>query len=174
MNKVAVFNSNFPLRSISLMESTLQLLKSALSIINLLLNHLTLLLKGHALILIISHLVLSFFKLKSNSITFLFRFSFLLVESINLVTHLRDGGIVFLPQHSQSGLMGYVGFIKFHLQLGQFFLTPGIERDLGCSVAASFFKFFIQLVQFSAESTTTLVSPCSGLSLSLQLFIQLL
>ena len=81
---------------------------------------------------------------------------FNLVESVNLFSHFRNGTIMFLPQHCQSGLMGDVApaqritkkyslrkvgkfnlLVKLHFQLCKFFLTPGVQGNLGGSVAAS-------------------------------------
>ena len=63
---------------------------------------------------------------------------------------------MLLPQHGQSGLMRDVGLIQLHLQLGQLFLTPGVEGDLGGSVASRLLQFLVELIKLPAQGATSL------------------
>merc|ERR1719334_2467240 len=105
MDKIAVFHSDFPLGAVCLMQCSLKLLKTTLSIIDLLLDKFALLLQTQFLVMIVHLLLLSLLEFKSNSISVLFRLGLGLVKLINLISKLRDGSIVFLSQHCQSGLM---------------------------------------------------------------------
>ena len=79
-----------------------------------------------------------------------------LVEGVNLFSHLSNGTIVLLPQHGQSALMGDVGLIQLHLELGKLLLTPGVEGDLGGGVAACLLELLVELIKLPAKGTTAL------------------
>ena len=64
--------------------------------------------------------------------------------------------------------------VKLHFELCQFLFTSRVQSNLGGCVAASLLKFLVELVELPAQSTSSLVCPCPGLSLSLKIFIQLL
>merc|ERR1719341_1368453 len=174
MHKVAVLHRNLALGAVGLMKSPLELLKPALGVVDLLLDHLALLLKGHLLILVVTQLLLGFLKFESNTIPLLFGLGLGLVERINLFTHLSNGAIVLLPQHGQSGLMSDDGLIQLHLELGQLFLTPGVEGDLGGSVASRLLQLFVELIKLPAQGAASLVSAGTRLALCLKFLIELL
>merc|ERR1719430_2722265 len=174
MHKVTVLHRDLALRAVSLMKSPLQFLKPALSIVDLLLDHLALLLEGHLFVLVVTQLLLGLLEFKSNTIPLFFGLSLGLVKSVNLFTHLSNGAIVLLPQHGQSRFMSDVGLVQLHLQLGQLFLTPSVEGNLGRSVASRLLQLFVELIKLPAQSSTSLVSPGTRLALRLQLLIELL
>merc|ERR1719220_1278201 len=174
MHKVTVLHSDLSLRAVGLMKRPLELLKPALSIVDLLLDHLALLLKGHLFILVVTQLLLGFLEFESYTIPLLFGLSLGLVQCVNLFAHLSNGAVVLLPQHGQSGLMSDVGLIQLHLQLGQLFLTSGVEGNLGCSVASCLLQFFVELIKLPAQGAASLVSPGTRLALCLKFLIELL
>merc|ERR1719239_658997 len=174
MHKVAVLHRDLALGAVGLMKSPLELLKPALSIIDLLLDHLALLLKGHLFILVVTQLLLGFLQFESNTIPLLFGLGLGLVQRVNLFAHLSNGAVVLLPQHGQSGLMSDVGLIQLHLQLGQLFLTSGVEGNLGSSVASCLLQFFVELIKLPAQGAASLVSPGTRLALRLKFLVELL
>merc|ERR1719239_1231644 len=174
MHKVAVLHRDLALGAVGLMKSPLELLKPALGVVDLLLDHLALLLKGHLLILVVTQLLLSFLQFESNTIPLLFGLGLGLVQRANLFPHLSNGAVVLLPQHCQSGLMSDVGLVQLHLQLGQLFLTSGVEGDLGRSVASCLLQFFVELIKLPTQGAASLVSPGTRLALCLKFFIELL
>ena len=70
--------------------------------------------------------------------------------------------------------MSDVALIELHLELGELLLPPGVEGDLGGGVTARLLQLLVELVQFSPELTTALVSSSPGGSLRLKLLVQLL
>merc|ERR1712240_535342 len=156
------------------MESPLELLKPALGVVDLLLDHLALLLQSHLLVLVVGQVLLGLLQLESNSVPLLLSFGLGLVQSVDLLSHFGDGAVVLLPQHGQSALMGDVGLIQFHLELGKLLLTPGVEGDLGGGVAACLLKLLVELIKLPAKGAAALVSPGTGLALSLKFLVKLL
>ena len=157
VNQVTVFDCDLPLGSIGLMESSLKLLKPALGVVDLLLDDLALLLKRQLLTLVICQILLGLLQLKSNCVPLLLSLGLGLVLSVNLFTHLSDGAVVLLPQHGQSALMGDVGLIQLHLELGKLLLAPRVEGDLGGGVAACLFELLVQLIKLPAKGAAALL-----------------
>merc|ERR1719362_1783246 len=168
MHEVTVLYRDLALGAVGLMKSPLELLKPALGIIDLLLDHLALLFKSHLFVLVVTQLLLGFLQFESNTIPLLFSLSLGLVQRVDLFAHLSNGAVVLLPQHGQSGLMSDVGLVQLHLQLGQLFLTPGVEGDLGGSVASSLLQLFVELIELPAQGAASLVSPGTRLALFLK------
>merc|ERR1719234_852071 len=174
MHKVAVLHCDLALGAVGLMKSPLELLEPALGVVDLLLDHLALLLKGHLFILVVAQLLLGFLEFESNTIPLLFGLSLSLVEGVDLFSHLGNGAVVLLPQHGQSGLVSDVGLVQLHLQLGQLFLTSGVESNLGGSVASCLLQLFVELVKLPAQGAASLVSAGTRLALCLKFLIELL
>merc|ERR1719225_560005 len=139
------------------MKASLKLLQTTLSIIDLLLDDLALLLQVLALILLSRHLVLGLLKLQSNSVPLLLGLGLHLVEGVDLVSYLRDGGVVLLPEHGESGLVRDVGLIQLHLELGELLLPPGVEGNLGGGVAAGLLQLLMELIKLAAQLSSSLV-----------------
>ena len=157
VNQVAVLDRDLPLGAIGLMESPLELLKPALGVVDLLLDHLALLLKRQLLTLVVGQVLLGLLQLESNCVPLLLSLGLGLVLSVDLFTHLSNGTVVLLSQHGQRALMGDVGLVELHLELGKLLLAPRVEGDLGGGVAASLLKLLVQLIKLSAKGAAALV-----------------
>merc|ERR550539_1079319 len=156
MHQVTVLYRDLALGAVGLMKSPLELLKR------------------HLFVLVVTQLLLGFLQFESYTIPLLFGLSLGLIQCVNLFAHLSNGAVVLLPQHGQSGLMSDVGLIQLHLQLGQLFLTSGVEGNLGSSVASCLLQFFVELIKLPAQGAASLVSPGTRLALRLKFLIELL
>merc|ERR550539_2284484 len=156
MHQVTVLYRDLALGAVGLMKSPLELLKR------------------HLFVLVVTQLLLGFLQFESYTIPLLFSLSLGLVQRVDLFAHLSNGAVVLLPQHGQSGLMSDVGLIQLHLQLGQLFLTSGVEGDLGSSVASCLLQFFVELIKLPAQGAASLVSPGTRLAFRLKFLIELL
>ena len=63
---------------------------------------------------------------------------------------------MLLSEHGQSRLVGDVALIQLHLELGQLFLTPGVEGDLGGSIASRLLQLFVELIELPAQGAASL------------------
>merc|ERR1719206_1289908 len=133
-----------------------------------------LLLKRQLLTLVVGQVLLGLLQLESNCVPLLLSLGLGLVLSVDLFTHLSNGTVVLLSQHGQRALMGDVGLVELHLELGKLLLAPRVEGDLGGGVAASLLKLLVQLIKLSAKSAAALVSPGTRDAFSLKLLIKLL
>ena len=75
----------------------------------------------------------------------------LLVEVVNLLSHVCDGGVVLLPEDGQRRLVVDVARVQVRLQLGQLLLAAGVEGDLSRRVAAGLLQPLVELVQLPGD-----------------------
>merc|ERR1719184_714610 len=104
----------------------------------------------------------------------LFGLGLVLVQSVDLFTHLSHGVVVLLAESSKSALVGNVGLLELTLQLEQFGLTLLVQLNLSAGVGASFLKTAAEILDVAGQSCTVLLSLGPVLALNMELLVQLL
>merc|ERR1719222_540105 len=100
--------------------------------------------------------------------------SLVLVQPVDLLTHLSHGVVVLLAESSKSALMGNVGLLQFTLQLQQLGLALLVQLNLSAGVGASFLKTTAEILDVTRQSCTVLLSLGPVLPLNVALLVQLL
>merc|ERR1719430_2985727 len=90
-----------------------------------------------------------------------------LIESIDLLAHLRHGVVVLLTECSQGALVGDVGLLQIALELL-------VQLDLGAGVGASLLKTTAEVLDVAGQSSSVLLGLGPVLPLNVQLLVQLL
>merc|ERR1719284_1291254 len=96
-----------------------------------------------------------------------------LVEGINVLSHLGHGVVVLGPHGGQSSLVLDVGLLQLSLELGQLSLPLLVELNLGSSVGSSLLKTTTEVLNVTGEDGSVLLSLGSGLSLNDKFLIKL-
>merc|ERR1719402_432325 len=98
--------------------------------------------------------------------------SLVLVESINLFSHLRHSVVMLLTKCSQSSFMSNVSFLQFTLKFTQLSFSLLVELDLCRGVGASFLQTTSQVLDIARQSSSVLISLGSVLTLNEELLIK--
>merc|ERR1719189_1242632 len=97
-----------------------------------------------------------------------------LVERVNVVSHLAHGVVVLGPHGGKGALVLDVGLLQLHLQLGQLGLALLVQLNLGASVGPRLIKTTAQVLDVTGQNGPVLLSLGPGLSLNDKLLIQLI
>merc|ERR1719239_147957 len=98
----------------------------------------------------------------------------LLVEVVNLLSHIGHGVVLLVSQHRQLALVGNMKLLKLLLEPGQLLLAPLVELNLGAGVGPSLLQPGANLLQVPGEDGAILLSLTTVLSLNNDLFLQLI
>merc|ERR1719245_2620422 len=100
--------------------------------------------------------------------------SLILVEAVNVLSHLGHGVVVLGPHGSQGSLVLDVGLLQLSLELGQLGLPLLVELNLGSSVGASLLKTTTEVLDVTGENGAVLLGLGSCLSLDDEFLIKLI
>merc|ERR1719166_798800 len=103
----------------------------------------------------------------------LLRLGLVLVDCVNLLSKAGHAVVVFLAERSQGALVGNVGLIQIHLQLGKLGLSLLVELDLGAGVGSSLLQPSAQVLEVPGQQGAVLLSLGSHLPLDGELLVKL-
>ena len=173
LDKVAVLHSQLPLGAVRLVQRAGDVVLPRLVVVDLGLDHLPRLLQPEPLVLLVDELVLHVLQLQRDRVTLLLGLGLQLVEAVDLVAELGDGGVVLLPEHGESGLVRDVALVQLHLQLGELLLLPRVERDLRRCVSPRLLQLLVDVVQLVPERAARLVRARPAHPLGLEVLVYL-
>ena len=174
LDKVAVLHSQLPLGAVRLVQGAGDVVLPRLVVVDLGLDHLPRLLQPEPLVLLVDELVLHVLQLQRDRVTLLLGLGLQLVEAVDLVAELGNGGVVLLPEHGESGLVRDVALVQLHLQLGELLLLPRVERDLRRCVSPRLLQLLVDVVQLVPERAARLVRARPAHPLGLEVLVYLI
>merc|ERR1719245_1428212 len=97
-----------------------------------------------------------------------------LVQGVNVLSHLGHGVVVLAPHGSKGALMLDVGLLQLSLELGQLLLPLLVKLNLGASVGSSLLKATAKILDVTGQDGAVLLCLGSGLPLNNKLLIKLI
>merc|ERR1719336_1060876 len=97
-----------------------------------------------------------------------------LVQAINLLTHLSHGVVVLLAESGKGALVGDVSLLELALELQELSLALLVQLNLGAGVGASLLKTTAKVLDVTGQSRAVLLGLGPVLPLNVQLLVQLL
>merc|ERR1719285_1241348 len=113
-------------------------------------------------------------QLAGKTLLFLLQVILQLLELIDLVAHLADGVLVLLAESGGGGLLVEVGLLEIAAETSQFLLSLLVQLDLGGGGATGLVEALGELVQLLGQVGSLLLDLGAGLTLSLELLLDLL